>query len=757
MNAARVGRPRNLILIVFAAALAIGAGLFLVPDVRSRLLERMAGEKAGARVESGGSLADLELHDVHGNAQAIWKDGDSGLRVLVFLGCECPLAKHYIFPLNDLAKKFASQGVPLIGINSNDQDSLTEIADFSRQQKAAFPIYKDPQHRAADLLAAERTPEAFVVDRAGRVYYQGRIDDSSGIGYQRPKAQHKYLEDAVRRAVVDRANSDPAPAVGCIIGRKDRVAPHGDITYTRQVARIFYASCLECHREGQLAPFSLRDYDNAASWAQMIAEVVREERMPPWLASPEYGHFANDRRLSKEDRQTILQWVENGCPKGDPAEMPTPPNFTENWRIDQPDLVLHMRETPFDVPPEGPISYQLFVVETNLKEDRWIQQAEVRPGNPSVVHHCSIWIIPPGGAREVFDAQPAFAYGPGVAPLRLPSDGGILLRAGSALLFQLHYEPNGRAEKDRSYVGLHLVDAKKVRRPVVLDAFWPDKPIAIPPNASNYTVQGTITFARDAELMAMAPHMHLRGAAFRYILEYPDGKEEILLDVPRYDFNWQTWYELATPKLIPKGSRLRGVGVFDNSDQNPRNPDPGKLITFGPRTEDEMFVGLFAAYDPATKNLPLSAYAFNAEGFGVTLPNDWALEVDKEAKASVLKEQTPRDWTRVRVEQLATGKAPEVRLRRRGIPLDPGQAALLEFTGKASKPRPVRARISSSDPAQATSTWEKEFLLSPTQAYFEAPLVFPKGLTDVTVTFDLGQTFGDVELGHVLLVQGSRR
>lgn len=700
-------------------------------------------------------LVQLDLVDIHGNPVSLWRNKEKGYRVVVFLGCECPLVKHYMPKLSELAKRFESRGVRFVGVNSNDQDSLTEIDQFARQQQSDFPIYKDRQQRASRLLQAERTPEAILLNESGTVLYRGRIDDSAGIGYQRPAAKRRLLENAIERALQDGGSSPFTSAVGCLIGQRPAVTPHGSITFSDQIIRIIHRRCAECHRAGQLAPFSLLDYESASNWAPMIAEVVTQERMPPWFASPKYGHFSNDTRLSAEERQSLLAWIANGCPEGDPQKMPAPPTFPDGWRIDEPHVVLHMRDEPFDVPAQGPIDYQEFVVETNWAEDRWVQQAEIRPGDPAVVHHCATYIIPPGAPRDIFDAQPSFTYSPGLSPLRLPPGAAIRIPAKAALILQLHYEPNGRPARDRSSIGLRFIDASQVKRPVVVDALWPDQPLAIPPNAAAYQVRGSSWFARDAELIAFLPHMHLRGTQFRYELEYPDGRREVLLDVPRYDFNWQSWYYLATPKVVPKGSRLRGFGVFDNSDHNPRNPDPSKSVPYGARTVDEMFVGVYAAYDSTARDVPVDQYAYNAEGFAVNLPNLWKLETTDTAKAQLLSPAHQGDVAHLRVERLARGNGSDIRLSRPIARLEKGQTTLVALRARASKTRPAALTIA--EPGQSNPLWRKEVLLRPTWIFVDQSIEFQAPAPDAVLSIEVGQTFGDVQIDHVVVMPGSRR
>ena len=370
-----------------------------------------------------------------------------------------------------------------------------------------------------------------------------------------------------------------------------------EVTYSNQIARIMNANCVYCHREGQIAPFTLTSYDDVAGWASMIDEVVRLERMPPWHANEQFGHFQNDARMSDADKATIAKWVANGAPEGNPQDLPEPPQFAEGWMIPEPEQVLYMSDKPFDVPATGVVDYKMFVADPGWTEDKWISAIEPRPGNPAIVHHILIFVLPPdGGMTSGLGEGNDFlgAYAPGLRPEPLTPGLARFVPAGSKLIFQMHYTPNGTAQTDRSYCGFVFADPATVKKEVRVNSAV-NAVFQIPPGNSDFPVKARHIFREDTLLLTMMPHMHLRGKAFRYEATYPDGKKEVLLDVPGYDFGWQTNYRLAEPKFMPRGTRMDCYAVFDNSEDNLNNPDPTKTIGFGDQTFDEMMIGFFEA------------------------------------------------------------------------------------------------------------------------------------------------------------------
>jgi mono/diheme cytochrome c family protein len=378
------------------------------------------------------------------------------------------------------------------------------------------------------------------------------------------------------------------------------------VTFNKDVAPIFYKSCASCHRAGEIAPMSLLTYKEARPWAKSIREKVLSGVMPPWHADPHYGNFKNDRRLSQKEIATIVGWVDGGAKEGNARDLPPLPRFAEGWQIGKPDVVLSMSEA-YDVPAEGTVRYQYFFIPTNFTEDRWVQAAEVRPGNTAVVHHVIVFVVGPDAVKRRMgllnreggiDALVGTA--PGEQPTILPDGIGKLVKAGSVLALQMHYTPNGTAQKDRTSVG--LLFSKKPIQQAIMGGAAMNRSFTIPPGVESQEVRSTYTFKEDAHILTLMPHMHLRGKDFEYRLVYPDGTSKIILSVPRYDFNWQTRYEMKDPVAAPKGSRIDCIAHFDNSTKNRWNPDAAKTVRWGQQTWEEMMIG-FVGFTLDNQNL----------------------------------------------------------------------------------------------------------------------------------------------------------
>jgi len=373
-----------------------------------------------------------------------------------------------------------------------------------------------------------------------------------------------------------------------------------NVTFTKDVAPIFYKNCTGCHRPGEIAPMSLLTYNDARPWAKSIREKVANRDMPPWHADPKYGEWRNDRRISQDAINTILAWVNNGAKEGDPKDLPPMPEYTPGWRIGKPDQTFSAPEQA--VPAAGVVDYQYLSVPTNFKEDRWITAAEIRSSAHAVVHHVIVFVQEPGATSRL-QGKLLVGFAPGEDPAVFRAGFGRKIPAGSNLLFQVHYTPNGTATKDVTTVGLIYakspVEHTVVTRPVLQTAF------EIPAGHPNYEVRSSFTFNEAAQLYSFMPHMHLRGKDFEYKAVFPDGTSKILLSVPRYDFSWQTYYVLKEPIAVPKGTRIECVAHFDNSTNNKYNPDPTKAVRWGDQTWEEMMIGWTSfVYDsppPATK------------------------------------------------------------------------------------------------------------------------------------------------------------
>jgi len=369
-------------------------------------------------------------------------------------------------------------------------------------------------------------------------------------------------------------------------------------TYTKEVAPILNRRCVECHRAGEAAPMAFTSYKEVRPWAKAIKERVAVRAMPPWLADPAHGSFKNDRRMPDQEIETLAAWANNGAPEGNPGDLPPAPKFESGWNIGKPDQVFDIG-TDFEVPAEGTVPYKYFLVETNFTEDKWVEAAEIRPANRTAVHHIIVFIQEPGqktggggGTGNLLvgyaPGEPAMVFEPGTARL---------VKAGSKLRFQVHYTPMGKAVKDRSYIGVKYAAAPPKYRAVTGNAL--NFSFKIPAGDPAHEVKSSYTTKEEIVLTGFMPHMHLRGKDFKYTVVYPDGKEEVLLSVPKYDFNWQLTYELKEPLTLPKGTRIDCVAHFDNSPNNKYNPDPTKEVKWGDQTWEEMMIGWFTYRLPA--------------------------------------------------------------------------------------------------------------------------------------------------------------
>ncbi|MBI1761078.1 MAG: thiol-disulfide isomerase [Acidobacteria bacterium] len=398
------------------------------------------------------------------------------------------------------------------------------------------------------------------------------------------------------------------------------------VTYTKDVAPIFFAKCVVCHRQGEMAPMGLMSYKEVRPWAKSIREKVSSKEMPPWYADPKHGQFANDSSLSVPQIETIRAWVEAGAPEGDPKDLPVAPKFSNTgWKFGQPDVVLSMNEAAA-IPADGTVPYRYWAVPTNFTEDKYVQFAEIKRGEASVVHHVIVFVregvawpageISPGqlrggnpeegqrqqnqqgqgqaqaarGGTGMFDAN-LLGWAPGMDPLTLAPGQAKLVKKGSTFVFQMHYTTNGIAAKDRTSIGLWFakgpIEKRMFTQPVTVD----QRKLVIPPGEANFESHSSYTFTQDAHLHMFMPHMHVRGKDFEYKLVYPNGQEKILLSVPKYDFNWQLCYFVKEPVAAPKGSRIECTAHHDNSTNNKFNPDPKITVRWGDQTWEEMMIG----------------------------------------------------------------------------------------------------------------------------------------------------------------------
>jgi hypothetical protein len=394
-------------------------------------------------------------------------------------------------------------------------------------------------------------------------------------------------------------------------------------TFTKDIAPVIQQECQVCHRPGEAGPFSMMTYKETRPWAMAMKEAVKTRKMPPWFADSRYGHFSNARTLTQREIDAITAWADAGAPEGDPKDMPPPAKFTTGWGIDKPDVVFELPK-PYAIPARGVIDYQHVIVPTHFTEDKWVKEAEVRPTDRSVVHHIIAFVRAPGSNWFKGEPPGVFFVAPQVKTTEqpdtsaLPSDFLVgyapgqpaeilrpgqakLIKAGSDIIFQVHYTPNGHATEDQTKLG--IVFAKEPPKERVLTLSATNGTFKIPPGDPNYRVDATFEVATEVKLTGLHPHMHGRGKDFEYRLVYPTGESQIILSVPHYNWHWQNWYTLQEPVLLPKGTKIECTAHFDNSANNPDNADPKKAVTWGEQSWDEMMVGFFnLAFDA---NMPV--------------------------------------------------------------------------------------------------------------------------------------------------------
>lgn len=382
--------------------------------------------------------------------------------------------------------------------------------------------------------------------------------------------------------------------------------PKRDATFYSDVLPVLQKNCQSCHRPGEAGPMSLMTFKDARPWAKAMREAVLVRKMPPWYADPAHGKFVNERTLSEAEIDAIAGWAENGAPEGDAKKAPKPVVFAEGWQLGTPDLVLEM-PAAFSIPSSGTVEYQHFVLPTGFTEDKWIVAAEVRPDNRAVLHHAVAFIRPPGSRwlREIKQGEPFVpkrwqqdlgiyeeildTYVPGAVPFQARPGQAKMIPAGSDIIFQLHYTATGKAGIDRSRIGLTFAKEPPAERIFSLQVA--NSKFTIPPGHPNFTNVARMRFQTDAKLVGMMPHMHLRGKSMEYRAIFPTGEKQVLLRVPNYDFNWQIFYNVADQMPLPKGTLVEVEATWDNSPNNPRNPDPKAEVKWGDQSWQEMHVG----------------------------------------------------------------------------------------------------------------------------------------------------------------------
>jgi thiol-disulfide isomerase/thioredoxin len=594
--------------LAFLAALIVAVGCYVSTRDRPEApAEQPSAEKpvqapvAGptARPKIGARVGELRFKDIRYLSRSLDDFKDKRAFVIVFTNTTCPLVQRYLPALQKLELEYRPRGVQFLAINASDEDTIVDMATRAVEFGMEFPFVKDFDGKCVVALGVERTPEVVVLDAERRLRYRGRIDDQYRLGGTRAEPSREDLRLALEDVLAGREVAvAETPVDGCLISRPSLRPAREHVTFSEHVAPIVQKHCQECHRPGTPAPFSLITYEQVAAKARMIAEVVNERRMPPWYASPKYGQFVNRRGLSAEERETLIAWAESGKQPGDPAKLPPTPKWesTSSWLIGEPDLVVQTQE--YELPAEGDIPYKYEGLQLTFPEEVWLQDVQILPDNPRVVHHCNLIVFPAGGSYR--EGRLVTGTVPGGEPMRLDPGTAYRIPKDSALLLQIHFVSTGKPEKCRIRVGFRY--ARGVVQKQLRYLLMADKKLAIPPGAPAHLSSATKRFERDAVGLAVFAHMHVRGRDMSFRAHYPDGSVETLALVPNYNFDWQLPYRWEIgAKRFPKGTRIETVAHFDNSTFNAFNPDPTATVKEGLQTKDEMSHGYLFYFDEAER------------------------------------------------------------------------------------------------------------------------------------------------------------
>lgn len=548
-------------------------------------------------------VENFRLLDNQGVSHELYYYDDMKAIVVLVQGNGCPIVRNAMPRFQALKDQYADQGVQFFMLNSNLQDNRQTVAAEADEFGYDIPILIDDTQIIGESLDLVRTGEVFVLDpKTWSVTYTGAVDDRLTYENQKPEATEHYLKDAIDEMLagkpVEVASTDP---LGCLINfpEKQNRAQHASISYSEEIAPMLAENCVACHREGGIGPWAMTDYNMVRGFSLMIREVVRTKRMPPWHADPTIGHFSNDRSLSVEQTQHLVHWIEAGSPRGEgPDLLAEIDHEWGDWAVHEPELGEpdYIIDIPAaEIPATGVVDYKYHFVQNSIDEDVWVKAAEILPGDRAVLHHVitSYGEMETEGRRKGRLKREGQAglrgYVPGMVSQHFPEDTGVYLPADATIEFQVHYTTNGKATVDESKLGIWVYDEPPEYQ--VFSLILANGQIKIPAHAKNHKETAERVIPKPAIVYNMLPHAHFRGKASQFSVVYPDGTEEILLDVPDYDFNWQTTYVLAEPKYLPAGSKIVHTTWWDNSAQNPANPDPTIEVTWGEQSFEEMLFG----------------------------------------------------------------------------------------------------------------------------------------------------------------------
>jgi peroxiredoxin len=567
-----------------------------------------------ATTRIGQTLSDYALTGLDGRAMRLGDYSAPSARLLIFFSIDCPTSRIYADHLNRIHTEFGPRGITLIGVNANFNESADSITAFAVAQQFEFPILRDVNNRLADELDAQSTPHAFLFDASGVLLYRGEIDNGFG---REAETTSRGLWDAMDALFAGQPVPQPETrSLGCIIRRihepPTEFSPDAP-TYTRDIAPFLQKNCQPCHHNGGIGRVAYDSYDIVAAWAPDMRDSIRAGDMPPWPPKNDINDFDDARTLTEREIQTFYTWIDEGMPVGREEDKPEPIEFKDGWTFGDPDIIL-VPEEPYVVEAVGEDEYRCFVLPIDREEGAWVRGIEILPSAREVVHHVSVYLDESGKAFELQKADPKPGYAsfggigfatsgslggwaPGNSALLLPEGIGRRLPAKGHIVIQVHYHKSGREVLDRSQLGIYL-QKEPVKQELVEEAVA-SRLLFIPPGARQHRAEGGITIGQDSHVLAILPHMHLLGTEIKITATFPDGETRPLVWVDDWEFNWQETYVYKEPIKLPRGTRISLEAFYDNSADNPKNPNrPPKFVRWGEGSSDEMCIAfLFVTRD----------------------------------------------------------------------------------------------------------------------------------------------------------------
>lgn len=553
----------------------------------------------------GSEAGNLTFKDIRCVTRSLNDLGEAKGYALVFLNTSCPIAQRYVPRLKELNDKYSEQGIQVVAVYNSQAETPRDIAAHGLAAGLKFPLVWDEEQKCTKALGVERVPQAVLLDAGKHVVYSGRIDDQYRTGGAQPQVGRHDLTEAIDELLAGKPVSVAETTVdGC------KVTPWKDpkfdfkVTFHEHVETILQKKCQNCHHDGAATPFALVTYDEAKAQGEMLAEVVRDGRMPPWYAHAEFGHFTNDPTLSANDRDLMQAWVLGGMERGDAAKAPNPLEFAKSkWRIGEPDLVLTTAK-PITIQASGYIPYNYVFLQPPFADDTYVDAIEILPHNRAVVHHCNAFYVD-ATTRQAGSNTFITGYVPGGVPFVMQPGIAQRIPKNAVIGLQIHHVTTGKEEESMISIGFRFAKGTvdKTTHFTLLDP----RNIAIPPGDAFYEMKAQKKISEDSTLLGLFTHMHLRGRDMTFSAKYPDGKSETLLQIPNYNFEWQIGYVCPDNKVkIPAGTEMAAVAHFDNSKFNPYNPDPKRKVPYGDQSYDEMFNGfVFYVHDKDKLNLQI--------------------------------------------------------------------------------------------------------------------------------------------------------